>query len=57
VTAESAGVLAGSRRLVSAAVVVVPGFEALVDGDGGEAEADERVGPPPAEGGVERQPD
>lgn len=41
------------RHLVTAALLATPGLPSLVDDQGDHAEGGDRVGPPPAEGGVE----
>jgi hypothetical protein len=55
--AESTVARRSVARRWGAAVLAAPGFEALADGDGGDDEADGRIGPGPAERGVEDQAD
>ncbi len=45
-----------SEHSVVVAVVAFPGFSAFFDGEAGDGERGERVGPPPSEGGVEDEP-
>jgi hypothetical protein len=51
------GVVVGTRGQGSgAAGVPAPGLAAFLDGDDGNDQGGERIGPGPAEGAVERQP-
>src|SRR6185312_7674460 len=54
---RAAGGGSGAAAVGGAAALAAPAVASLAGGDGGDDERGGRVGPPPAEGCVEREPD